>query len=706
MGLLAAALEASLFGTPPHPTPLFAQQSPAETQSSDWNNPRVLGMIRDAIDVRQRVIQDSTLQSYSSQARGYVYFYIDRGDTGERILVKTDQIALEVYWRAPDLFKQRIVGLRDEKSLPTNIHYHLDHLVVVQDEFGDRIRIGDGDEVEAVAHPAAPGSEAIYDFLLADSITLNLPATMDTVRVYEVQVRPKDFDAPGFVGNVFLDRDTKAIVRMSFTFTPASYVDSYLHHISISLENGLWEGRYWLPYRQQLEIRREVPYLDIPAGSVIRGSFEVRDYQINIPLPPLLFTGSNITALPEATRRAFPFEEELHAQLEDEGLQGFRPPPAMDEIQSLAVSIASEQYMSGLRRSRLFLPSPFVSSAVRHNRAEGLFLGAGISHIPRPYLGGSLYGGYSFGRERPNLELRLNGAEKSPTTELHIFKDRPRDLGPVPAISGVLNTLASLTLKQDYTDLYFSTGVSATHSLPLGPERRLKFTGRWEDQSPGRDEVSSIPDESDYRPVIWLERGTWTSLEASGSFATPWKDLTLTAEALLARFDYDTNPDPVPARPSGSTKENFGSFSASLSYQKRWLTKGAALDADLRGGRLFGDAPPQAHYFLGGRQTLPGYAFRSQIGDRYWLARLEATIDLLPPFVRLRGFGAAGRAWGDEWSIDRPSSSLGDQPTLLSAGLGLGFGWDVVRLDFARGLREGGEWQAIFSVRPDLWPFL
>ncbi|MGD2121378.1 MAG: hypothetical protein PVJ76_06525, partial [Gemmatimonadota bacterium] len=654
-------------------------------------------------DVRQRVIQDSTLQSYSSQARGYVYFYIDRGDTGERILVKTDQIALEVYWQAPNRFKQRIVGLRDEKSLPTNIHYHLDHLVVVQDEFGDRIRIGDGDEVESVVHPVAPGSETVYDFLLADSVTLSLPATGETVRVYEVQVRPKDFEAPGFVGNVFLDRDTKSIVRMSFTFTPASYVDSYLHHISISLENGLWEGRYWLPYRQQLEIRREVPYLDIPAGSIIRGSFEVRDYQINIPLPPTIFTGPTISALPEVVRRAFPFEEELHAQLEEEGIQGFEPPPTMDEIQSLAVSIATEQYLSGLRRSRLFLPSPFASSVVRHNRTEGLFLGAGVSHIPRPSLGMFLYGGYSFGRRRPTLELRFTGGEKFPTTQLHVFKGRPRDLGPVPAISGVLNTLASLTLQEDYTDLFFSTGVSASHAFSLGAGSRLELTGRWEKQSPGRDVVSSDLEDTDYRPVIWLDRGTWTSLEAAGSFATPWKDLQLTVQGLLGRFDLEADTEPVFGESSG---KSFGSLAGGLSYQKRWLTRGATLTVDLQGGSLFGAPPLQARYFLGGRQTVPGYAFRSQVGDRYWLARSEASMGLLPPFLSLRAFGAAGRAWGGDLVPDLLSTSVKDPPVLLSAGLGLALGWDVIRMDFARGLGDGGEWQAILSVRPDFWPFL
>ncbi len=706
-GVVAGLAVAALAGDLLHSASLSAQPTgPPPSQASEWNGPRVLDMIREARDVRQRLIQDSTLHSYSSEARGYVYFYIDRRDTGERILVKTDQIALEVYWQAPGRIRQRIVGLRDEKSLPTNIHYHLDHLVVVQDEFGDRIRIGDGDEVEAVVHPAAPGSEAVYDFLLSDSITLTLPSTMDTVRVYEVQVRPRDFEAPGFVGNVFLDRDTKSIVRMSFTFTPASYVDPYLHHISISLENGLWEGRYWLPYRQQLEIRREVPYLDIPAGSVIRGSFEVRGYQINVPLPPTLFIGPTITALPEATRRSFPFEEELHSQLDEEGLQGFQPPPEMDEIQSLAVSIATEQYLSGLRRSRLFLPSPFLSSVVRHNRSEGLFLGAGVSHVPRPFLGLFLYGGYSFGRERPTLELRMTGGERNPSTQLHIFKGRLRDLGPMPAISGLLNSMASLVLKQDYTDLYFSTGVSATQTFSVGPENRLEITGRWEKQSPGRDVVSSDLEDTAYRPVVWLERGTWTSVEAAGSFATPWKDLQLSVEGLLGHFDDGANAVPDAGVSPGYGSGTFGSLAASLSYRRRWLSSGTTLTADLRGGNLFGDPPLQARHFLGGRQTVPGYAFRTQIGDRYWLARFEASKDIFPPFLSLRAFGNAGRAWGGDLILETLSTSVKDPPVLISAGLGLAFGWDVLRLDFARGLREGGEWQAILSVRPDFWPFL
>ena len=669
---------------------LSSSWAPLSGQDTGWNSPRVLQMIRDARNVRQGAVQDSTFRSYSSTALGYVYFYLDREDTGERILVKTDQIALEVFWQAPDQIKQRIVGLRDEKSLPTNIRYHLDHLVVVQDEFGDMIRIGDGHEVEAVLHPAAPGSQFVYDFLLADSVTLNLPASLDTVRVYEVQVRPKDFEAPGFVGSVFLDRTTNAIVRMSFTFTPASYVDSYLDHISISLENGLWMGKHWLPFRQQLEIRREFPYLDFPAGSVIRGSFEVRDYEINPPLPAILFTGSAITALPEAARRAFPFEDSLYAKLDDEGLQGFRPPPEMDEIRSLALSIAKDRYLSGLRRSRFFLPSPTVSSALRFNRHEGLFLGAGISHTPIPRASLSLYGGFSFGRERPTLEGRITGGERHPSSEVKVFLNRPQDLGPVGAISGVLNSLAAITLHSDFTDLFFTSGAQVTHALTPWPQGELRLTARWERHRPGRDVVSADPGDTDFRPVILVDEGTWTSLAASGSFQMPWPDFVLSAGGLLGRFG----------------DRSFGSAAGGLSYRRRWLTNGTEIHSELRGGTLWGDPPLQALFFLGGRQTVPGYPFRSRVGDGYWLLSSDASMDILRPYLRLRAFATAGGVRGGTISDPILPPPEEGWAYLLSAGFGLGLGWDVLRLDLARGLRDGGEWELILWVNPAFWPWL
>lgn len=659
-------------------------------QEPGWNQPRALEMVDAAREVRQGFARDLSLRSYSSNARGYVYFYLDREDTGERILVKTDQIALEVYWQAPDRFKQRIVGLRDEKSLPTNIRYHLDHLVVVQDEFGDRIRIGDGDEVEAVMHPLAPGSEAVYDFLLADSVTLNLPSTSDTVRVYEVMVRPKDFQVPGFVGSVYLDRSTMSIVRMSFTFTPASYVDDYLEHISISLENGLWMGQYWLPYRQQLEIRREVPFLDIPAGSVIRGSFQVRDYEINPRLPPELFIGRTITALPDSARRSFPFEDDLFAQLEEEGFGGFQPPPDMEEVRSMALSMARNQVLGGLGRTRLFLPSPIVSSGLRYNRSEGFFLGAGLSHAPRPDISLFGYAGYSFGRQRPSLEGRLTGGEQRPASSLRLFLNRPLDLGPVPAVAGVLNSLAAAVTQDDFTDLYFSSGARVDHTLSWGSGRDLTLTARLERHRAAGDVVSADLETTHFRPVLPVDRGVWGSLGVTGSFPMPWDGLRVTVRTEGGRFEDRT----------------FGSVAGEISFLRRWMVQGAELRFDLQSGSLVGEPPVQAHYFLGGRETVPGYAFRSRAGDRFWLARTEVGVDIFPPFLRIRAIAAAGDTRDVQLPGPPPSSDSTNSSFLLTAGVGLGLGWDVLRIDLARGLRSGGEWAVILSVKPDFWPWL
>ncbi len=669
---------------------LAAILSPAAAQDLEWNTPRVLRLIEEGRAVRSVATQDTAFRSYSSEARGYVYFFLDRSDTKERILVKADQIALDVFWKAPNLTKQRIVGMRDQKSLPTNIQYHLDHLLVVQDDFGDRIRIGGGDEVASVVHPLAPGSERFYDFLLADSVTLTLPGASGSVRVYEVQVRPKDFDRPGFVGSVFLDRDTGAIVRMSFTFTPASYIDSFLDYIRISVENGLWMGSHWLPYKQQLEIRREVPYLDFPAGSVIRGWFDIGNYEINPDLPTSFFLGSSVTVLPDSVRKAFPFEEGLYAQLDREGREGLSTPPDMTEIRSLALSIAKDRYLSGLGHLRLFLPQPTASSVLRYDRAEGLFLGGGASYGLRPWLNVALHGGVAIGRERPSLLGRVTGGERHPGSGMELYWNRPLFMGPVQPISGALNTMAGLALEEDYTDLWFGSGARIFHTWGTSPGRTLGMEARLERHRAARNIVSEGPSRSGFRQVLPAEDGTWSSVALDGSMPIGPSGLQVDGRILGGRFG----------------ARSFGKLSAGLTIDNRWRAKGTRLSASLQGGVTLGDPPRQALALLGGRGTVPGYPFRERVGDRYWLFRTEGSVDVLRPYLRLRAFAAAGGTGYDGPSLPPPWPQDRSSATLLSAGMGLGIGWDVMRLDLARGLSDGGKWELMLSVNPEFWAWL
>src|SRR5207302_10301088 len=245
--------------------------APPGAGAQAWNSDSGLALVRRAIARRSLAAGDTALRDYKAQAHGFLFFL---GQFGEGLtepprLVKADQLELEVYWKAPGLSKQRIVGWRDRAELPTDIAYHRDHLGIIQNNFGRAIRLGEGDEVRDVPHPLAPGSTDIYDYALGDTTTIVLPQR--AVRVVTLRVRPKSFDVPAIVGTLFIDLESAELVRMAFNFTPRAYLDSQLEDVSIVLDNALWDGRFWLPYRQEVEIRRRATWLDIPARGLIRG---------------------------------------------------------------------------------------------------------------------------------------------------------------------------------------------------------------------------------------------------------------------------------------------------------------------------------------------------------------------------------------------------------------------------------------------------
>ncbi|HEX9083903.1 MAG TPA: hypothetical protein VF836_04115, partial [Gemmatimonadaceae bacterium] len=120
IGVLAAMIFASTIG---------AQQV--------WNDPRTRDLVEHATERRASQIADTALADYKATAHGYVTFLAQFGEGFPEPpkIVKADELGLEVYWRAPDLSKQRIMGRRDTLLLPTDINYHRDHLGIVQNNF-------------------------------------------------------------------------------------------------------------------------------------------------------------------------------------------------------------------------------------------------------------------------------------------------------------------------------------------------------------------------------------------------------------------------------------------------------------------------------------------------------------------------------------------------------------------------------------------
>src|ERR687895_1243750 len=151
--------------------------SPAGAAAQTWNDARTLALVGRATERRAQQLADTGLTDYRATARGYLTFLAQFGEGFPEPpkIVKADELALEVYWRAPNLSKQRIVGRRDTLLLPTDISYHRDHLGIVQNNFPDIIRLGEGEEVSDVPHPLSAAGLAEYDVGIRDSLRITLP---------------------------------------------------------------------------------------------------------------------------------------------------------------------------------------------------------------------------------------------------------------------------------------------------------------------------------------------------------------------------------------------------------------------------------------------------------------------------------------------------------------------------------------------------
>ncbi|HMJ17731.1 MAG TPA: hypothetical protein VK478_05010, partial [Gemmatimonadaceae bacterium] len=428
-----------------------------------WNDPRTRSLVERATERRALQLADTGLVDYKATAHGYVTFLAQFGEGFPEPpkIVKADELGLEVYWRAPDLSKQRIMGRRDTLLLPTDINYHRDHLGIVQNNFRNIIRIGEGDEVQDVPHPLSPAGLETYDFSIRDSLQIRIGTRV--LDVYEVLVRPKNDQQPRAVGAVYIDRETGEVVRMAFSFTRAALMDKDLEDVSVVLENALIEGRFWLPRRQEIEIRRTGSWLDYPARGIIRGRWEICCYEVNTGIPAAYFTGPEIVMAPsvERTLHPFPFAGRILDSL----------PPDVRAVTDEDVKKVQEEARAlvrtqALARSRSFaLSARHISDIARFNRVEGLALGSGF--LQR--LGGGLAlaasGRYGFSDKEAKGRAAFEYRTGAGSSIILAAERQYRDVGDDPETSLVRNTIAAQEFGSDYTDTYDLRAVSLAASL-------------------------------------------------------------------------------------------------------------------------------------------------------------------------------------------------------------------------------------------------
>jgi hypothetical protein len=655
-----------------------------------WNSDSAQALARRGVERRTLAAHDSALSDYKARAHGFLFFL---GQFGEGLsepprLVKADQLELEVYWKAPQLSKQRIIGWRDRTELPTEMVYHQDHLGIVQNNFGPLIRLGDGDEVRDVPHPLSPVGSSVYDFALGDTLVIELPER--PVRVIALAVRPKEYNRPRIVGTLYLDAETADLVRMRFSFTAAAYLDTRLEDVSIVLDNALWESRWWLPYRQEVEIRRRVTWLDFPARGIIRGRWEIDGYVFNLGLVASWFAGREITALPKAERDAFAWAEPLDVAIRD-----VAEPVRLNDLERVRAevqSIAGRRVLSGLQPRRL--GARRVSDLVRANRVEGLALGAGIVwRAGGDRLESRLLASYGFADHQVKGAVSVADASG---LEITAYRE-VRDVGDVPVIAPVLNSVAAQEFGNDYGDYYLASGMRVGVRRPLGPR------GEWY-VGVGRERIQSV------RARATPAHGTLRANPSLGDTA-----LTVVRVAVRRKSEgFGVHRDlHLVLSAEGGMLDGAGRY-ARVAGAGHLLVPLGGTQVLLRveGGLGTDELPPHRAFVLGGRGTLVGEEFRAWGGRRAALGHVEWRIPLrglsfgigpvarVPASITVAPYVAAGRVSGAIGGT--PWVATPDTRVTLGVGLEL-FG--VLRFDAGVGL-ERRRMGLAFDLTRDFWDIL
>ena len=667
---------------------------PAPVAGQTWNDAPVRDLIRRAILLRESPFADSTLRHYRSRAHGFVFSLLQFGPgfPDPPRLAKADELNVEVYWEAPDLSKQRIVAWRDGTYLPTVTTYHRDHLGVVTNNYGPLIRIGDGDEVRDAVHPLSLEGLDEYDFALGDTLTLR--PQQGPIQVLAVQVRPRRFDRPRVIGTLYLERSTAALVRFQFSFTPAAYRDKELEDISVVLEQSLYEGRWWLPYHQELEIRRRASIFEFPMRMIIRGRWDIGDYDFSVPLPDALRAAPQYGGLAAPAPDSAPWTTPLRAAAEDAQPFDRRD---FDELKGRAEQLVSHRVLEGMPRSRLGTTA--VSDVARVNRVQGLALGLGGGL--RLNGGYDLRGTLGYGLSDRRITVALAGTVTRGATEWTFDSRRAiRDFGDEPVVSGIDNSLLAQEAGKDLGDYILAEEIGVGLRRHLDPRWTLELAARGERSSSVATAASPVRNEYRANPALgsgsyWLGR-TVISLAPRGALDRADLKLRLALEGGAAAIGGSSYVR-ASFRSDGSVPIPVGHLR--LRTIAGWGSR---------------ELPKARGFVIGGRGTLPAEGYRAYGGRQIFTSQLEWRLGVPVPAIGLGQFASTGKrailapfvavGWaggtmpGLTWV-----ASDGARPVVGIAGE---FLQGLIRIEAGKRLRGRGPILITADIAPEWWPIL
>ncbi|MGH7699925.1 MAG: hypothetical protein ACREMJ_05345, partial [Gemmatimonadales bacterium] len=335
-----------------------------------------------------------------------------------------------------------------------------------------------------------------------------------------------------------------------------------------------------------------------------------------------------------------------------------------------------------------------VSDVVRANRVEGLALGAGYVWRARAQgVEARVLASYGFADHRLKGALTVSDASG---VELSVYRE-VRDVGDVPVVSPLVNSIAAQELGRDYGDYYLAEGARAELTRPLSPraewhvdvgrERIRTLAAR---AAPASGTLRLNPPLGD-TALSFVRAGV---RRRSGGFAVR-RDLYVDLAVEVGRLD--GGADYARASAAGHVLLPAG---------------GTRILVRAQGGVASADVPPHRAFVLGGRGTLLGDGFRDWGGRRAAVIHAEWRVPVrglaigigpyaeLPAAITLAPYIAAG--WADRPVLGTPWTAT--PGTRVTVGLGVEC-LGLLRVEAGLGLQSRRTRFAV-DVARDFWDIL
>lgn len=699
-----------------------AAQAPLDTLA--FATPATRAVVERAI-VRHRA-QDSLVQDYGATLRYRLSVSI-----GQRRWARIAPTAVEeqeavVQWQRPNDLRVDFLGRRSRsRSGDMNLNSTFSNPWFVPRSLGDSVRIfGNEFPERAALHPLAADAPEWYRYTLGDSLSIAMP-NGESVTLVSVEFAPRQVAPALIVGRLWLDAATAEVVRLSFQYvgtglwvtpeeetrrdsTSARRANSLINRLlSVrgDLEYALQEGRYWMPYRQVIAGRIQIPIISdivVPFEAITTFS----DYAINtgeaitfrIALDSVPLTAEQRRARRDSLARERRDPDNVpdpdrartwSGRLGQGGRFEMRRPPldslreyaawgdSLDFDLSAAEARRLRESLADLERLAARLPGRMtgrpgaglsyerLADVIRYNRVQGLSLGAGYQvRVPgTAFTQAFATARYGFSDERINLRASVVRDAPNGRWTLSGYRE-VMGVDPLRRGGELANTWRGIVMGRDENDYLLASGarLSFETSVALGTELTL-WTGAERQQATVTTAKSAINDllggTGEFPPNGPVSTGTYgfAGARLDGGFPgrTRW---TVAADALAGEGD-------VVGRGWARVEQRFGRRNPPTVRVSAGTTTRREVD--------------QMAFRIGAGQTVRGFDYATLRAQAFWSVQVDVP---------------AGRRWFHPiFFVDAAQAGtlsgrggLWSAPVLVGGGVGWQWLGGLVRVDVTRAL--------------------